>query len=149
MYEVNQILKNRRIELGLTMLDVANKVGVSEGTVSRWESGDIANMKRDKIVLLAKALEISPAVIMGWNTQDDITLTQHETKLIKAYRSKPAMQPAVDTLLGISNDEYYIPVAARNGKSGKVKVTSSEEERKAALDAVLPGVSTPKKPDTF
>ncbi|MBQ8540540.1 MAG: hypothetical protein IJ435_03590 [Clostridia bacterium] len=42
-----------------------------------------------------------------------------------------------------------IPVAARNGKSGTVKVTSSPEERKAALDKELPGVSTPKKPDTF
>lgn len=33
---------------------------------SEWESGDIANMKRDKIVKLADALNISPAVIMGW-----------------------------------------------------------------------------------
>ena len=49
-------IKQRRIELGLTMADVAQSVGVSEATISRWESGDIANMKRDKIVSLAKAL---------------------------------------------------------------------------------------------
>ena len=42
-------IKQRRIELGLTMADVAQSVGVSEATISRWESGDIANMKRDKI----------------------------------------------------------------------------------------------------
>ena len=39
-------LKQRRIELNLTMADVADKVGVSEATISRWESGDITNRIR-------------------------------------------------------------------------------------------------------
>ena len=47
--EIKDILRERRIELDLTMKDVANSVGVSEATVSRWESGEIANMRRDKI----------------------------------------------------------------------------------------------------
>lgn len=64
--EVKDILKSRRQELNMTMKEVATSVGVNEGTISRWESGDIANMKRDKIMALAKALQISPAVIMGW-----------------------------------------------------------------------------------
>lgn len=63
---VKEILKSRRLELGLSMKELADKVGVNEATISRWESGNIANMKRDKIVLLAKALNISPAVIMEW-----------------------------------------------------------------------------------
>ena len=58
-------LKQRRIELNLTMAEVAKKVGVSEATISRWESGDIANMRRDKIVLLSKALKVSPSFIMN------------------------------------------------------------------------------------
>lgn len=63
--EVKDILKNRRLELGLTMKEVSDAVGVSEATVSRWESGDIANMRRDKIFALAKKLGISPLTIMG------------------------------------------------------------------------------------
>lgn len=70
-------LKNRRKELGLTMLDVAKKVGVSEGTISRWESGDIANMRRDKIVLLAKALEVTPSFIMDCEN-DSLKETNYE-----------------------------------------------------------------------
>lgn len=66
--KINERLKTRRKELGLTMLDVAKKVGVSEATVSRWESGDISNMKRDKIVLLANALKISPNLIIEENS---------------------------------------------------------------------------------
>lgn len=71
--EIKDIIRNRRIELDLTMKDVANAVGVSEGTVSRWESGEIANMKRDKIVALASILRISPAVIMGWEDQPRVS----------------------------------------------------------------------------
>lgn len=55
--EIKDIIKKRRIELGLTMLDVAKAVGVSEATVSRWESGNIANMGRSKVAALAKAIE--------------------------------------------------------------------------------------------
>ena len=64
---IRMALKNRRIEKGLTMKEVASKVGVSEGTISRWESGNIENMRRDKISKLADALDISPSEIMGWD----------------------------------------------------------------------------------
>lgn len=64
---IRMALKNRRIEKGLTMKEVAAKVGVSEGTISRWESGNIENMRRDKISKLADALDISPSEIMGWD----------------------------------------------------------------------------------
>lgn len=64
---IQDIIKNRRNELDLTMKQVADSVGVSEGTVSRWESGDISNMKRDKIYKLSKVLQISPLVILGWD----------------------------------------------------------------------------------
>ena len=72
--KINIKLKERRKELGLTMLEVAKKVGVSEATVSRWESGDIANMRRDKIVLLAKALNVHPDFIMDEKTKGDTVI---------------------------------------------------------------------------
>lgn len=63
-------LKARRQELGLTMLEVANAVGVSEATVSRYESGNIKNMRRDRIEKYAKVLRINPALLIGAE-QDD------------------------------------------------------------------------------
>lgn len=59
------LLRDRRLELGLTMKQVADAVGVSEATVSRWESGEIANMRRSRIVKLAAALNLSPIDIMN------------------------------------------------------------------------------------
>lgn len=58
-------LKERRIALGYTQAYVAKLVGVSESTISRWESGNIANMKRSYIVAYANALRLSPADIVG------------------------------------------------------------------------------------
>lgn len=63
---VKDIIREKRIELGMTMKEVADKVGVSEATISRWESGEIANMRRGAIFSLAKTLNISPNEIMGW-----------------------------------------------------------------------------------
>ena len=63
----NEYIKNRRIELGLTLEEVAAKVGVTKATVQRWESGLIANLRRDKIATLAKELETSPAFILGFD----------------------------------------------------------------------------------
>ena len=58
-------IKSRRMELNLTLEQVGDLVGVGKSTVRKWETGDIENMKRDKIVKLAKALRVSPSYIMG------------------------------------------------------------------------------------
>lgn len=68
--KANEVMKFRRQELGLTQKEVAARVGVTEATVSRWESGDIKNMKRENIATLARVLDIPPAVIMDWETFD-------------------------------------------------------------------------------
>lgn len=63
-------LADRRTALGLTQLEIANKVGVSEATISRWESGTIANMRRDRIKLYAEALQTTPSFIMDGCSTD-------------------------------------------------------------------------------
>lgn len=74
----NELIKKRRKELRLTMKEVADAVGVSEATVSRWESGNIANMGRDKIALLSKVLKISPGLIAGYDESDIEQLSDAE-----------------------------------------------------------------------
>lgn len=72
--EIKDILKQKRKSLGLTMKDVARACDVSEATVSRWESGNIGDMKRSRIAALADILQISPAIIVG--TVDDPIFSQ-------------------------------------------------------------------------
>ena len=95
--EFNQLVKKRRLELGLTMEELGTRVGVSKATIQRWESGEIKNVRRDKITKLAKALETTPSYLMGWeeanhtiSDNSDATiayLKEHgEDKLIELYK---------------------------------------------------------------
>ena len=45
MARLNEMIRSRRKELGLTLLQLAEKTGVREATVQRWESGNIKTIK--------------------------------------------------------------------------------------------------------
>lgn len=70
--DIKDIIKTRRKELRLSLLDIAKACDVSEATVSRWESGDIGDMKRSRIASLSKVLKLSPAVIVGTIEDDEM-----------------------------------------------------------------------------
>lgn len=73
---IGDIMRVRRQELGLTLEEVGNYVGVGKSTVRKWEHGDIENMKRDKIALLSKILKLSPLTFITgeveYGTPDNI-----------------------------------------------------------------------------
>lgn len=87
--DVRNIIKEKRLELGLTYEELGNMIGVGKSTVRKWETGMIENMRRDNIVALAKALNISPALIMGWDTDeikdDNIILSKDEKQLLLKF----------------------------------------------------------------
>lgn len=65
-------IKSKRLELNMTLEELANKVGISRQTIQRYESGVISNIPSDKIEKLAEALECSPAFLMGWEQKDQL-----------------------------------------------------------------------------
>ena len=75
--EFKDLIKTRRKELNLTLEDIGKVVGVSKATVLRWESGEIENVRRDKIALLAKALHCTPAYLMGW--EEEVSIAESHT----------------------------------------------------------------------
>lgn len=81
-------LKERRKELGLTQKEVAKQVGVSEATISRWESGDIKNMMRDKIHRLSIVLDISPTEILNISDEEE---EKEPPNRLKSYHEPKAM----------------------------------------------------------
>jgi len=88
--DIGKIIKNRRGELGLTLEQVGKAVGVGKSTVKKWESGFIANMRRDKIAKLAEVLQIDPFVLISEAMEEDIKklfLTEEEEAFIYSYRN--------------------------------------------------------------
>ena len=98
-----QRIKDLRHEKGLTLEQVADVVGVGKSTVRKWETGMIANMRRDKIADLAKALGTTPAYLMGWeeettdkvNSPSKPVLTEGEQLLLDLFRQIPEEQQRV------------------------------------------------------
>lgn len=90
-----QRIQELRKEKGLTLEKVAEIVGVGKSTVRKWETGMIANMKRDKIADLAKALGTTPAYLMGWDDEDSkippdkVELTEGEKLMLELFRQIP------------------------------------------------------------
>ncbi len=78
-------LKNARKERGLTLLELAGKVGLSEGNVQRYESGNIANVSISVLIKFASALELPPEELLGW-ASGRIALTSEEEGLVTKYR---------------------------------------------------------------
>jgi len=68
--DIGEKIKTIRISKGMTLEQVGEIVGVGKSTVRKWENGDIKNMRRDKIALIAKALEVEPAYLMGWTDNE-------------------------------------------------------------------------------
>lgn len=88
-----QRIKELRKEKGLTLEQVADIVGVGKSTVRKWETGMIANMKRDKIASLAKALGTTPEHLMGWeekkSSPNEQELTEGEKLALELFRRIP------------------------------------------------------------
>ena len=65
---MNKLIKTRRKELGITLEEIGNYVGVSKTTVMRWENGDISNMRSDKIKKLCEILQLVPENFLSMET---------------------------------------------------------------------------------
>lgn len=110
--KIGEFIKNRRRELGLDQSDIAKACGVSTPTVCQWETGEIANMKRDKIVSLSRVLNVSPLALLQEEISDDFTITAEERRLVELYRkmSKPirsVLMTNAEALAGQFGDEGH------------------------------------------
>lgn len=68
---IGQRIKERRIELEMSMEQLANKLGINRSTVYRYETGEIEKMPIGVIKPIAEALNTTPAYLLGWD-QDAI-----------------------------------------------------------------------------
>lgn len=89
--ELSKKIKELRLQRKMTLEQVGEIVGVGKSTVRKWETGMIANMKRDKIALLAKALGTTPAYLMGWKDEktNPPEISEGEKVLLDLFRKLP------------------------------------------------------------
>lgn len=157
--EIKNIIRERRLELGLTYEELGKMVGVGKSTVRKWETGMIENIKRDNIVALAKALNVSPALIMGWDVTNTLdkkiennnritdtlssvhALSQEETTLLENYNKldNEDKNKVIDYTKLLHNQDKYRNL---DNTSNEILDTNDDNEddeftksRKQALEA--------------
>lgn len=75
-------IKNRRKSLGLSVEELAKRINKNRATIYRYESSEIENLPITILEPLAKALETTPAKLMGWEDKEEAK-TLCENKLSK------------------------------------------------------------------
>ena len=125
--EFKDLIKKRRLDLGLTMEELGKKIGVSKATIQRYESCEIKNVRRDKIAKLADALETTPAYLMGW--EDEKKEEKHFLLIDDGEEVLTKEEQAIKCLLNVcgfdlmkSNGEYHF-----FGKCSQISAINKED----------------------
>lgn len=85
--EIGNRIAERRSQLGLTMDDVAQKIGVAKSTIQRYEKGQIQKIKLPVIESIAAALSVNPDWIIG-NTDDPQQKQVYNSPILPLPRMK-------------------------------------------------------------
>ena len=70
MSTIGKRIRDRRIQMGMTVDDLAARLGKNRATVYRYESDEIENFPVSIIGPLAEVLGVSPAYLMGWTDEE-------------------------------------------------------------------------------
>lgn len=88
-------IKNRRLELGMTVDELAEKLGKNRATVYRYEKDEIGDIPVAVVSDLAKVLGVTPQYIMGWTENPASQGSGIVDKAIEIMKSLPEDRKAV------------------------------------------------------
>ncbi|WP_010530501.1 LexA family protein [Lentibacillus jeotgali] len=104
---VGNRIKDRRKQLKLSVDNVAEKLGKNRATIYRYESSEIENMPLDILEPLAKVLRVTPAYLMGWETEKNLPTLSNNYPFVPA--NVAAGLP--EAILAITNSDMdYISI---------------------------------------
>lgn len=84
-------IRQARQKKGFTLSAIAEKIGVSESTFSRYENGHVDTIRNEKLEQIALILGVSPGWIMGW--ESDALGGPSSWKAIPIYGTISAGEP--------------------------------------------------------
>lgn len=84
---IGQRIKLLRTKRGMSIDDLAEKLGKNRTTIYRYENGDIENLPLGILNPLAEALDTTPAHLMGWEQKEMISTKISDGKNEAVYSS--------------------------------------------------------------
>ena len=88
---ISDRIRARREELGLSVAELANRLGKNRATVYRYESNDIEDMPSSVLEPLAKALQTTPAYLMGWDDKQTKAFDYANVFPVEPYVKLPVL----------------------------------------------------------
>lgn len=132
----SDVLRSLRTQYGLSQEELGKKVGLAKSTISMYENGT-REPNLETLEAIADIFNVDMNTLTDSKTKDTqkLELSKHEEVVVTAYRNKPEMQPAVDRLLGIEDDELIaVPVAARSENNKPVGFAYISKEKLEQLN---------------
>lgn len=89
---IGEYIREKRKEAGLTVDELASKIGKNRATIYRYENNSIESLPSDILIPLANALSITPGDLIKRNPNavatnpDVLHLSSTELNLVKKYR---------------------------------------------------------------
>lgn len=80
--EIGRRIKERRQELNISAVELADRLGLSKATVHRYENGDIRNIKLPVVESMARALRLNPLWLIGKSDQKEADSMGDEDLLV-------------------------------------------------------------------
>lgn len=79
----NERIHEKRLEKGITLAQIADRLGVTEATAQRYERGNIKNIPYEHMCAYGEILNCSPAYLMGWidDKKDDCLIEYFDDTL--------------------------------------------------------------------
>ena len=75
MKQMAKRIREMRLKNELTQEQLGEKLGVLRQTISNWENGDVANIKRSSIAKMAEIFRCDPVWLMGFEDSEKVKLT--------------------------------------------------------------------------
>lgn len=122
MIKLYENIRNRRIELNLSQTELASRVGLKDkSSISRVENGRI-DLTQSMIEEFAKALECSPAYLMGWtsNAQTEQSIADIRKNVMSAIdkiQHELGELKEQDYMIELSEEEKYLLESYRKANS--------------------------------
>lgn len=101
MMLTGELIKYYRKRRGMTQDELAARLGTSKQTVSKYEKGVIANMKRSTVIQIAQILDVDAAVLFGLDLNE---ITQAEI-IRDAIRQRPILGELLDIAKDMPDDD--------------------------------------------
>ena len=94
--EVGKLIKEARLEKGLTQQQLGDIVGVQKSAIAKYENGRVVNIKRSTLQKLAIALGLKGSDLIAEKpTVDDGGLSENVMKLVEFAKTVPEDKAAM------------------------------------------------------